>query len=502
MSGSNGQNGKKILAMDFGASSGRAILGTLSDGRLSIEETHRFANGPVSFPDGLYWDLPFQFSQIVESLKNTASSDKSGRIDSIGIDTWGVDFGFIDRQGHVVGNPMHYRDSRTDGVMEKAFEIMPQREIFRHTGLAFMQINTLYQLLAMKDSQLLGAADKLLLMPDLFAYLLSGEVGTEYTFASTSQLLDPVSRGWSRNIIEAFRFNPDWFPKISQPGTIRGSIRRSLLDDAGIAYDIPVALAASHDTASAVCAIPSEDGVSSAYISSGTWSLLGVLEDKPILTDAVLSGNYTNEGGAFGKTRLLKNIMGLWILQECRRKWRAQGIDVSYAELAAKAEHEPAFQMFFDPDAPEFLPPGDMEERIRAYAAKTGQTPPGNVYGFARVIYENLALKYRYALSMLEREIINRKVDVLHIVGGGGNNALLNRMTANSLGIPVYAGPGEATAIGNIAMQAVALGELSGESDIRALVRASFAPTKFEPRDTSAWDDAFGRFLQTIGLPA
>ncbi|MDR2504538.1 MAG: rhamnulokinase [Oscillospiraceae bacterium] len=493
----SGNIGKRFLALDFGASSGRAILGTLADGRLAIEETHRFRNDPVSFPEGLTWDLPFQLAQIIEGLRKSA---KIGRIDSVAIDTWGVDFAFIDNTGRVLGNPTHYRDSRTDGVMEKAFAMMPRSDIFRHTGLAFMQFNTLYQLLSMKDSPVLSVADKLLFMPDLLVFLLTGEIGAEYTIASTSQLLNPITRDWSKEILGAFSLNPDWFPKLSQPGTVRGNIRRALLNEAGVAYDIPAALAASHDTASAVCAVPSEDGVTSAYISSGTWSLLGVLLDKPILTDAVLAGSYTNEGGAFGKTRLLTNIMGLWILQECRRKWRGQGVADSFAELAAKAEREPAFRMFFDPDAPEFLPPGDMEERIRAYARQTNQTPPSSVYGFARVIYENLALKYRHALTKLEREIIMKKVDALHIVGGGSNNNLLNRMTANALGIPVYAGPSEATAIGSIAMQAVASGELAGESDVRAMVRASFAPTLFMPQDTSAWDDAYGRFLSATGL--
>ena len=491
--------GKRFLAIDIGASSGRTILGTLSDGKLMIEETHRFINEPVSFPDGLYWDMPNIFKQIGEGIKATAS--RFGEPDSIGIDTWGVDFAFLDRSGGVCTNPMHYRDSRTDGMMDEAFKHMSKRDIFSKTGLAFLPFNTLYQLLAMRGKPQLEIADKLLFMPDLLSYLLTGEVQTEYTIASTSQLINPVSRRWSDVIINAFGFCPHWFTELHEPGGVRGNIRRELRGEYGLKDDVPVAFTASHDTASAVCAVPSDDGGFHAYISSGTWSLLGVLLDKPIITDAVLAGNYTNEGGAFGKTRLLKNIMGLWILQECRRKWRLEGADVSYADLAARAGLAEPFRMFFDPDAPEFLPPGDMESRIRSAAASTGQDPPETMYQVSRVIYENLALKYRWAVSHLENEILHKKIGRLHIVGGGSQNALLNQMTANSLGIPVYAGPAEATAIGNIAMQAIALGELSGESDIRRIVRASFAPEEYLPQDTQNWDDAYRRFLKVTGLP-
>ncbi|MDR1569281.1 MAG: rhamnulokinase [Oscillospiraceae bacterium] len=487
------------LAFDYGASSGRAILGSFDGEKLSIKEIHRFANEPVNLPDGLYWDAMFLYAQIGEGIRKAIREYAAP--DSIGIDTWGVDFGLLDRTGRLTGNPVHYRDSRTQGMMERAFDRMPQEELFEHTGLAFLPFNTLYQLLALEGLPSRDNADKLLFTPDLFAYFLTGEIGAEYSIASTSQLINPKLRDWAMPVLNAFSIPRGWFPALQQPGSTRGYVRASLAGDLGVTGRLPVATAASHDTASAVCALPAEEGGRFAYISSGTWSLLGVEIGEPIIRDAVLRGNYTNEGGAFGTTRLLKNIMGLWIIQECRRVWRREGLSADYGEIARRASDEAPFIAFFDPDDDAFLPPGDMPGRIRAYCLATGQTPPDSPWQTARIVYESLAMKYRWTVKHLERDILGERIERLYVVGGGSQNMLLNRMTARALGIPVYAGPSEATAIGNLLMQAVSLGELKSLSDIRAVVRASFAPDIYEPDLTSPWNDAYSRFLRVTGLP-
>jgi sugar (pentulose or hexulose) kinase len=496
------KGGLRGLAMDYGASSGRAILGKFDGKKLAIKEIHRFINEPVHLPDALYWDAPFLYRQLLDSISKAVAS--GGVPDSIGVDTWGVDFGLIDRDGRLIGNPVHYRDARTNGVMEEAFQRMTRERIFKNTGLAFMQINTLYQLLAIENSPLRHAVYTLLMTPDLLTYFLTGEQCAEYTIASTSQLCNPVQRDWSRQVLNTFSLPRSWFPDITEPGSIHGATRSAVNQQLGLRKPIPVAAVGSHDTASAVCALPVDEklGGRFAYISSGTWSLLGAETDKPIVSDAVLAANYTNEGGVFGKTRVLKNIMGLWILQECRRVWQREGITDTFATLAEKADLEKPFLAFFDPDDERFLPPGDMPQRIRQACARTNQPIPETPAQIARVVYENLALKYRWAIEQLSREILGEKIERVYIVGGGSNNTLLNRMTAQSLGVPVYTGPGEATAIGNLLMQAVALGELKGLNEIRAVVRASFAPRLYEPSDRDAWDDAYAQFLKATGLPA
>ncbi|MDR1600691.1 MAG: rhamnulokinase [Oscillospiraceae bacterium] len=496
------KGGLRGLALDYGASSGRAILGRFDGKRLSIKEIHRFANEPVKLPDALYWDAPYLYQQMLEGIFIACAS--VGAPDSIGVDTWGVDFGMLDRDGRLVANPTHYRDTRTNGMMEEAFQRMTRARIFKHTGLAFMQINTLYQLLSMEASPLRQAAYTILMMPDLLTYFLTGEQCAEYTIASTSQLTNPVQRDWSRQILSAFGLPRSWFPDITEPGAVIGQTRADVNQRMGLSKPIPVAAVGSHDTASAVCALPVDEklGGRFAYISSGTWSLLGAETDQPIINDAVLTANYTNEGGVFGKTRALKNIMGLWILQECRRVWQREGITDSFATLADKASLEKPFLAFFDPDSERFLPPGDMPGRIAQACRETGQPVPETPAQTARVIYENLALKYRWAINQLSREILGERIDRVYIVGGGSNNALLNRMTAQSLGIPVYAGPDEASAIGNLLTQASALGELKSLSEIRSVVRASFAPKLFEPSNRDEWDDAYARFLKATGLRA
>ncbi len=488
-----------LVGFDFGASNGRAVHGAFDGNRLTIRELHRFPNEPVQVGDTLYWDVLRLFQQMQQGLFKAAREGITPA--AVGIDTWGVDFGLLDRNGRLLSNPVHYRDGRTDGMMEKAYGILQKEEIFHHTGLAFMQFNTLYQLLALRraDDPTLAAAKRLLFMPDLFSYFLSGETGTEYTIASTSQLTDPRTRGWSPPIFDAFGLPKELFAPLCEPGTVRGALRGVLKAQMGIQGETLVVAGAQHDTAAAVAAVPAE-GKNFAYISSGTWSLLGAETGAPVISPGVLDANYTNEGGVCGTTRVLKNIMGMWILQECRRAWLAEGTCEDYAGLAALAEQEAPFRSLFDPDDDRFLSPGDMPGRIRAYCLETNQPAPETRGQFARAIYESLALKYRWALKRLERDILGRAVDCLHIVGGGSHNALLNRMTASAIQKPVIAGPGEATAIGNLLIQAMALGAVGSLADLRAVVRASFDTVTCMPENGGAWDDAYGRFLYRTGL--
>lgn len=488
-----------LLGFDLGASGGRAIHGAFDGEKLVLDDVHRFPNEPVQVGDTLQWDILRLYHEMLTGLGKAVRGGYTPV--SVGIDTWGVDFGLLDRDGRLLSNPVHYRDARTEGMMAAAQRVMPKEEIFRHTGLAFMPFNTLYQLMALKQANdvTLDVARTLLFTPDLLAYFLSGEKGTEYTIASTGQLTDPRTRDWSPAILDGFALPAGLFTPIVEPGTVRGKLRPQVMSPLGITADIKVVLAPQHDTAAAVAAVPAAFG-RFAYISSGTWSLLGAETDAPVISPGVLDANYTNEGGVCGTTRVLKNIMGLWIIQECRRQWLREGGSEDWAGLAALAEDAAPFAALFDPDDDRFMAPGDMPGRIRAYCAQTGQRVPQSRGEVARAVYESLALKYRWALGRLERDILGYGVDCLHIVGGGSQNGLLNRMTANAVGKPVLAGPGEATATGNLLMQAVALGALGGLADMRAVVRASFAPQVYEPRDGAAWDDAYARFLQVTGL--
>lgn len=489
----------RLLGFDLGASNGRAMLGAFDGERLTLEETHRFPNEPVQVGNTLHWDVLRLLHEMKQGLHKAA---KAGVAPSaVGIDTWGVDFGLLDRDGKLIANPVHYRDARTDGMIEAACEVMPKETIFSHTGLAFMPFNTLYQLLAMKGANdaSLEMAKTLLFLPDLLAYFLSGEAETEYTIASTAQLTDPRTRRWSQPIFDAFDLPRGIFTGITEPGTVRGRLTKAVARETGAQEHTKVVASGGHDTAVAVAAVPARGG-SFAYISSGTWSLLGAETDMPLISPGVMGANYTNEGGVCGKTRVLKNIMGMWIIQECRRIWLREGGCEDYAGLAMLAEKEKAFRSLFDPDEARFLPPGDMPARIRDYCRETNQPVPETRGQIARAVYESLALKYRWAVRRLERDILRKSVDCLHIVGGGSNNALLNRMTASAVGKPVYAGPDEATVIGNLLMQAMALGEIGSLCELRAVVRASFETIGYMPEDAPAWDDAYARFLAVTGL--
>ena len=483
-----------LLGFDFGASSGRAMLGVFDGERIEIEEIHRFSNDPVMLCGRCVWDVPrlvYEMKQALLKLSRTGL-----RVDAIGIDTWGVDFGMLDKNGHLLGLPVHYRDDRTLGMREKVREIIPDRELFAHTGLAYNQFNTLYQLYAMKlegDPVLEKAAD-LLFMPDLLAYFLTGKKGTEYTVASTSELINPYTRDWDIPLMEKLGLPTGFLGAVKLPGTVRGTLLPEIARECGV-DEIPVIAIGSHDTASAVAAVPAREK-DFAYISSGTWSLLGVEIEKPLCEEGVMNANYTNEGGVDGSIRLLKNIMGLWIIQECKREWDRRSDAVGFAELVEMAVKAPAFKAIIDVDDPCFMAPGDMPNRIQAYCERTGQAVPNGRGEISRVIYESLALKYRWAIERLE-EVLGHPVKVLHIVGGGSKNALLNRFTAEAIKRPVVAGPGEGTVIGNLLMQAVALGEIEDISALRRVVEASFPTETFAPEtDGAAWDKAYEEYTR------
>ena len=483
-----------LLGFDFGASSGRAMLGVFDGERIEIEEIHRFSNDPVMLCGRFVWDVPrlvYEMKQALLKLSRTGI-----HVDAIGIDTWGVDFGMLDKNGHLLGLPVHYRDDRTLGMREKVREIIPDKELFAHTGLAYNQFNTLYQLYAMKlegDPVLEKAAD-LLFMPDLLAYFLTGKKGTEYTVASTSELINPYTREWDIPLMEKLGLPTGFLDEVKLPGTVRGTLLPDIAKECGV-DEIPVIAIGGHDTASAVAAVPAREK-DFAYISSGTWSLLGAEIEKPLCAESVMNANYTNEGGVDGSIRLLKNIMGLWIIQECKREWDRRSDAVGFDELVAMAVKAPAFKAVIDVDDPCFMAPGDMPNRIQAYCERTGQAVPKGRGEISRVIYESLALKYRWAVERLE-EVLGHPVKVLHIVGGGSKNALLNRFTAEAIKRPVVAGPGEGTVIGNLLMQAKALGAIADIPELRRVVEASFPTETFTPEtDGSAWDAAYAEYVR------
>lgn len=488
---------QKYAAIDLGAESGRVLVGSFDGEKLTLDEAHRFANTSVHVGhangETLHWDVLRLWSDIQDGLAKAIT--QHGQLSGIGVDTWGVDFGLLDEQDQLIGNPVHYRDVRTDGMMEAAFELVPRREIFASTGLQFMQLNTLFQLMSLKTSPQLEAAKTLLLMPDLLNFWLTGEKASEYSIASTSQMLNAQSRQWDEGLLTKLGLPSHFLTKIAASGSQRGTLRESLARRIG-ASNTPVYAPGCHDTASAVVAVPAE-GSNWAYLSSGTWSLMGLELSQPLINDPVAHYNFTNEGGVGNIIRFLKNIAGLWLVQECRRAWARQGRDYSYAELTEEAAGQAGGTAFIDPDAPDFLAPPSMPEAIAEFCKRTGQTPPESVGATARCCLESLALKYRWVLERLE-ELSGQKIEVLHIVGGGTQNKLLSRLTADCLGRVVVSGPIEATATGNILTQAMARGELKNLSEIRQIVRASFPLETFEPKPTSrgAWDAAYGKFLK------
>lgn len=481
----------RYLAVDLGAESGRVIAGTLEDGRLTLEELHRFLNQPVQLPDGLYWDSFRLIYEIREGLRK-AGREHGIEAQGIGIDTWGVDYGLLDAGGRLIENPRHYRDARNHGMLDLAFQKVPRAEIFRQTGIQFMEINTLFQLYAVRlsNAPCLDAAEQLLFMPDLLAYWLTGVKKNELTIASTSQFYNPAERRWATELFDGLSLPKKILGDIVQPGERLGSLLDEVARTTGLG-EVPVYAAGGHDTASAVAAVPAIDEGSWCYISSGTWSLMGVERDQPLINDRSAALNFTNEVGVAGKIRLLKNIAGLWIVQECRRAWALEGNDYSYAELTEQAAVADPFVAVLDPDA--FLDPGRMPERILAYCHLTSQRLPKAPGEMIRSVLESLALRYRQVLESLE-ELVGHRIDRIHIVGGGSKNLLLNRFVADATNRTVIAGPSEATAAGNILVQAMGAGEIKDLAEIRQVVSDSFELAVYEPSSREGWDEAYERF--------
>lgn len=485
---------RNYLAFDLGAESGRAVVGRHDGERLTLSTIHRFPNGPTKIFDNLYWDVLYLFREIKNGLRRYQES-LDGPLQSLGLDTWGVDFCLLDHRDELLANPHHYRDPRTEGILQMAFETVRREEIFAHTGIQFMEINSLYQLLAMKrtNSPALENARTLLMMPDLFNYWLTGVKVCEFTDATTTQFYDPRRKDWAYSLLEAFDLPTEMLPDVVAPGTVLGPLASGIAEEMGL-EGVSVIAPACHDTGSAVAAVPAREE-DYAYISSGTWSLMGVESPQPIINEESLRFNFTNEGGVCDTFRLLKNIMGLWLVQECRRTWAAEGEDLSYDELTEMAAEAPAFGPVVEPDSHEFLRPGDMPERIRAFCTRTGQDVPQRKGEIIRCALESLALKYRWCLARLER-LLDKRLRTIHIVGGGSQNHLLCQLTADATQRPVVGGPIEATAIGNVLMQALAQGHIGSLSQGRELVRRSFPLLEYEPREEARWDEAYDRFLR------
>ncbi|TCO19058.1 rhamnulokinase [Kribbella steppae] len=475
---------KRVAAVDLGASSGRVMLGEVGDGVLNLTEIHRFWNGPVQLRDTLHWDILHLYHSMLEGLT------QAGSVDSVGIDSWAVDYGLLDSAGHLLGNPIHYRDSRTDAVMEKVLETVSAEELYAITGLQQLPFNTIYQLAA---EGLRKQAETLLMIPDLLGYWLTGEIGAERTNASTTQLYDVRAREWSSELARRIGLPMELLPPLREPGDVLGTLLPAVAEETGLAATTPVIAVGSHDTASSVVAVPAADE-RFAYISSGTWSLVGLELDAPVLSAEAREANFTNEGGVDGRIRFLRNVMGLWILQECQRIWGADDLPT----LLRDAADAPPFAVLIDPDAPEFLAPGNMPRRIEEHCRASGQEPPQSQAATIRCVLESLALAYRRTLRQAQT-IADRPVDVLHVIGGGSQNELLCQLTADACGLPVLAGPVEASALGNVLVQARALGEpLPDLGAMRALVRATHQLRRYEPQGKPAdWDAAESRVFGT-----
>ena len=485
---------KRILSFDFGASSGRAMLATLNNGKIEMEEIHRFSNDTVIVRGTMYWDVLRLFFEIKAGI--TAAVNRGG-FDAIGIDTWGVDFGLIDKNGNLLSNPVHYRDLRTEGMLEEVFKIIPKDELYSLTGTQCLRINTLYQLMYLKlnEPELLERTDKILLMPDLFAYMLTGEIKDEASIVSTTNLSDPNTQDWNFELIRRLGLPERIFAPVVKPGSVFGMLSDEICGELGC-EKVPVIAVASHDTASAVAATPSlsDDFV---YISCGTWSLFGIESRKPILTEAAAAANFTNEGGFDNTTRFLKNIMGLWLIQESRRQWRREGVEVGFDTLEREALESEPFRCFIDVDDPMFETAGNIPKRVCKFCEQTGQYVPQTRGEIMRCIYQSLAMKYKYTFNAL-CELSGREYRRINILGGGIKDKLLCRMTADACNVQVLAGPTEATVMGNIAVVCYALGELKDFKDIRRAVSESTELKEYMPSEPDAWEKAYADYLKVI----
>ena len=486
----------KMLAIDLGASSGRGIVGRFDGKKLTLEENHRFSNDPVTMAGTFYWDIMRIFFEIQNSIRKCALSEDKD-IKSIGIDTWGVDFGLLDRHGRLLSNPVHYRDARTVGIQEYAFSKVDAKRLYGETGIAFMDFNSIFQLASLikEDPRALDRADQLLFIPDLLNYFLTGKAVTEYSVASTGGLLDVKTRSWAMDIISDMGIPTGIFTEIAEPGTVLGKLLPQIQEHTGIS-EANVVHVAAHDTASAVVSVPAE-GDEFIYISSGTWSLMGTELPDAITTEEACKCGFTNEGGAGGKIRFLRNIMGLWLEQESKRQWAREGKQFTYDQLSDMAMASKPLQSLINPDDPSFMAPGNLPRRIKAFCEKTGQHVPENEGEVVRCIFESLALKYRWTVENMDA-MMGRRTPFINIVGGGTKEPPLCRFTAEACGRPVYAGPTEATAIGNLAVQLMAAGEIGGLAEARQVVRDSFDIKRYDPANTEAWDEGYERFLKLI----
>jgi rhamnulokinase len=478
----------RVAAVDLGATSGRVMVGTVGPDRLELEEVHRFGNGPVRAGGTLYWDVLGLYRETLAGLRLAAVA---GPVDAIGIDSWAVDYGLLGPTGALLDNPVSHRDPRTDGVRERVVKTVPERDLYATTGLQQLPFNTLYQLVSAPE--LLPAAETMLLVPDLLAYWLTGVVGAERTNASTTQLYDVRARTWATSLAERVGIPPRILPPLRDPGSTIGTLLPDVADELGLPASTPVVAVGSHDTASAVVGVPFSDRSRAAYVSSGTWSLVGVELEEPVLTEAAREADFTNEGGVDRTIRFLRNVSGLWVLSEAMRTWASRGEDVDLATLLAEASDVPPLASVVDLQAPEFLPPGDMEARIAAACEAAGQPVPSTRGEVVRCILDSLAFAYRRIVSQAA-SLSGVVVEVVHVVGGGSRNELLCRLTASACGVPVLAGPVEAAALGNVLVQARALGaDLPDLTAMRALVRATHDLVRYEPEDLGDWAAAEAR---------
>ena len=480
-----------FLAFDLGATSGRAVIGTLAGDKFEMREIHRFPNAIMELHGRYYWNVFHLYEAMKESLRICARQQIVP--DSIGIDTWGVDFGYLAADGTLLGLPRAYRDPYTEGAPEAFFKRVPRSEVYRLTGIQIMNFNSLFQLYKAKQENFapLQAAKEILFMPDLLAYLLTGNKVCEYTDASTSQLLNPVTKQFEASLLEAAGVSPSLLRPVVMPGTRVGVLTAALANETGIGQ-IPVIAVAGHDTASAVAAVPAEDR-EFAYLSSGTWSLMGIETEEPIITEDSFRYNFTNEGGIDGTTRFLKNITGMWLLEQCRKEWERAGRTYAYPDIVKMAEEAAPFRNFVNPDDPRFANPPSMTEAIAAYCRETGQPVPETDGAFIRCIFESLAMRYREVLGLLS-EMAPFPIRKLHVIGGGSKNNLLNQFTANAIRMPVVAGPAEATAIGNCMVQARAAGLVADRWEMRRLIHSFLSPTVFFPEGNGEWEEAYRKY--------
>lgn len=487
-----------FAAVDLGAQSGRVAVGRFDGERLATTEVHRFPNVPVRTRDTLNWDILRLYRDVLDGLR--AAAGEAGRVDSVGVDSWAVDFGLLDRNGRLLGNPVHYRDARRAAAMDDVLARIPARELYERTGIQLMPINTVFELAAMaaEPDPALAAAESLLLIPDLVHYWLCGARVTELTNATTTQCFDPRGGRWATDLLESLDVPSRLLPEILQPGTRLGALAPEIADETRL-DDTEIVAVATHDTGSAVAAVPfgHPDAV---FISAGTWSLVGLEVRDPVITDASFAANLTNEGGVNGTFRLLRNVTGLWLIHECRRAWALEGRELSFDQLVALAKEAAPLRSFVDPNDPAFSEPGDVPARVRAFCAHTGQPEPGDPGAVVRCILESLALKHAQVIRTLA-SVVGVSPPEIHVVGGGARNELLCRWTACASGLTVLAGPEEATLLGNLLVQAMSLGEIASLAEGREVVRTSVTPVAFEPDETDEWQAARERFAEATALP-